>query len=234
MPQALITDTRLYVETPEGADLPLDPAGVGVRAVAYLIDFIIRAAIIFGIGMAIGIAGKFGEGLFLILLFLIEWFYPIYFEVWKNGATPGKKQTGIMVVNEDGTPVNFSGSLIRNLLRVVDSFPALLYMTGIISCMCSSKFQRLGDHAAGTIVVYAQPERVRPEIDIKGKYPVPADFTTDEQRALMAFAERSKSLSLDRQRELADVLKPLITEEDTIKTIKQMANTLSGIAGTKQ
>lgn len=228
MQPVLITDTRLYIETPEGADLPLDPAGVGVRVAAFFIDLLIRWALIFVIGSVLEYTGDFGLGIFSIIYFVIEWFYPVFFEVWRNGATPGKKSMGILVVNDDGTPVNFSTSLIRNLLRVIDSFPVILYVVGLVSCLSSKNFKRLGDYAAGTLVIYAQPKYARPLIDEKGKASVPADFDTEEQRALIAFAERSRTLSLDRQRELADVLAPLIKEKDRIKAIKQMANALAG------
>jgi uncharacterized RDD family membrane protein YckC len=226
--QLTITDTRLHIETPEGAELPMDPAGVGVRIAAFLIDLLIRAAIIMVVGTGLEFAGDFGGGIFLMLFFLIEWFYPVYFEVWRKGATPGKKNMGILVVNDDGTPVNFSTSLIRNLLRVIDSFPIIFYMPALVSCLCSKNFKRLGDYAAGTLVIYAQPKHKRPEFDVKGKTAVPTDFNTEEQRALIAFAERSRNLSQDRQKELADVLAPLIYADDRIKTIKQMANSLAG------
>ena len=228
MQQIQITDTRLHIETPEGTDLPLDPAGVGVRIAAFFIDLLIRAAMVFSIGSILAYAGNFGTGIHFIVFFTIEWFYPVVFEVWRNGATPGKQSMGILVVNDDGTPVNFSASLIRNLLRVVDSFPAFFYVVALTSCLSSKNFKRLGDFAAGTLVIYAQPKYKRPLIEEKGKATVPADFDVEEQRAIIAFAERSRSLSLDRQRELADVLAPVLVEGDRIKTIKQMANTLAG------
>lgn len=206
----------------------MDPAGVGVRIAAFLLDLLIRIAVLAVLIPILGYTGDFGSGIFLIIFFLIEWFYPVFFEVWRNGVTPGKKTMGILVVNDDGTPVNFSTSMIRNLLRVVDSFPLIFYSVALVSCLCSSKFKRLGDYAAGTLVVYAQPKHQRPDIDVIGKAAVPADFNTEEQRALLAFAERSRNLSLDRQKELADVLAPLIRDEDRIKTIKQMANALAG------
>lgn len=241
-----ITDTRLHIETPEGTDLPLDPAGVGVRTVAFLIDLLIRFAIMFALGFVLAYLGDFGVGMWLILFFLIDWFYPVYFEVWRKGATPGKKNVGILVVNDDGTPVKLTSSLIRNLLRFIDNFPIIpmpmfgiglipfpSYVVGVFTIASGKSFKRLGDYAAGTLVVYAQPQFKRPEIDEHGKAAVPADFDIDEQRALIAFAERSRTLSLDRQRELADVLAPVINDSERIKTIKQMANSLVG-AGEKR
>ncbi len=224
----IITETRDYIETPEGADLPLDPAGPGVRIAAFGIDLLIRLAIVLVLSFFLGYIDEFGLGVFFIVVFVIEWFYPVYFEVWRNGSTPGKKVMGILVVNEDASPINFAGSLLRNLLRVIDSFPVILYVPALICCLCTRKFQRLGDLAAGTLVVYMQPKRARPQSDEKGKTTVPADFNLEEQRALIAFAERSRSLSYERQQELAEVLAPILKTDNRIRCIKQMANTLIG------
>jgi len=246
------TDTRIYIETPEGAALPLDPAGAGVRMMAHLVDWLIKAAAFFVLLMILifvfGFSGlnslDFGTGLFLILSFFIVWFYPVYFEVWREGASPGKKRAGILVVSDDGTPVSFSASIIRNLLRFVDAFTAVIfifgfpvaggYTVGVISSLSNTKFKRLGDLAAGTMVIYKHMENSKPSIDEKGHHPVPADFTTDEQRALLAFAERSKFLSTERQEELADVLKPVLPQENRVQLIHKMANTLVGTSGSEK
>jgi uncharacterized RDD family membrane protein YckC len=223
----LILDTRLALETPEGATLPLTPAGVGVRAVALIIDFLIKSvamAIIFGI---FALIGKAGVGIALIIAFLLEWFYPVYFEVWQQGCTPGKKIMHIRVINDDGTPVTFGASLLRNLLRVADFLP-LMYVAGIVTSVMNREFKRLGDLVAGTLVVYEAEPLIRPDAQVKGQLPIPPDFTTDEQRALLAFAERSKGLSGERQSELAAILLPILTTDEPVIAIKLMANTLVG------
>ena len=76
----------------------------------------------------LGALGKFGWGLFLILWFALEWLYPTVFEVYFGGATPGKKSLGLIVLHDDGTPVQLAASFTRNLLRAVDFFPALYGM----------------------------------------------------------------------------------------------------------
>ncbi|HSX50870.1 MAG TPA: RDD family protein, partial [Cellvibrio sp.] len=176
--------------------------------------------------------GRMGTGLALILTFLLEWFYPVFFEVSRQGRTPGKKWMGIRVVNDDGTPITFGPSLLRNLLRFVDFLP-MLYLTGIITSLCNRQFKRLGDLAAGSMVIYEAPPAKEPSFEVRGQLPVPADFSTDEQRALLAFAERSKYLSAERQRELATILLPVIVTsntgvQDPVIAIKQMANTMIG------
>jgi uncharacterized RDD family membrane protein YckC len=223
----LILDTRLSLETPEGATLPLAPAGLGARFLAFLIDTLIKMAASICVFVVLSIFDRMGTGLALILTFLLEWFYPVYFEVWRQGRTPGKQNLRIRVVNDDGSPVTFGPSLLRNLLRVVDFLP-LGYVTGCITSICNPRFKRLGDLVAGTLVVYDAEPLTQPDFDIKGRLPVPTDFTTDEQRALLAFAERSKRLSPERQSELAGILHPLLKTDEPVIAIKQIANTMVG------
>jgi uncharacterized RDD family membrane protein YckC len=223
----LLLDTRQSLETPEGALLPLTPAGFGVRVLAQLLDILIRYGIVTVIFIVLSLLGRMGTGIALILAFLLEWFYPVYFEVSRQGRTPGKKWMGIRVVNDDGTPITFGPSLLRNLLRFVDFLP-MLYLTGIVASLCNRQFKRLGDLAAGSMVIYEAPPAHEPSFEIRGQLPVPTDFSTDEQRALLAFAERSKYLSAERQSELASILLPVIGSKDPVIAIKQMANTMVG------
>jgi uncharacterized RDD family membrane protein YckC len=223
----LLLDTRQSLETPEGALLPLTPAGFGVRVLAQLLDILIRYGIVIVLYIVLSLLGKMGTGMALILAFLLEWFYPVYFEVSRQGRTPGKKWMGIRVVNDDGTPITFGPSLLRNLMRFVDFLP-MLYLTGIIASLCNRQFKRLGDLAAGSMVIYEAPPAREPSFEVRGQLPVPADFSTDEQRALLAFAERSKYLSAERQSELATILLPVIGSKDPVIAIKQMANTMVG------
>lgn len=223
----MLLDTRQSLETPEGALLPLTPAGFGVRVLAQLLDVMIRLGITLVVTIVFSLLGRMGMGIALILIFLLEWFYPVFFEIARHGRTPGKKWMGIRVVNDDGTPITFGPSLLRNLLRAVDFLP-LAYLTGIIASLCNRQFKRLGDLAAGSMVIYDAPPLREPSFEVRGQMPVPADFSTDEQRALLAFAERSKFLSAERQRELADILQPVINAKDPVIAIKQMANTMVG------
>lgn len=90
------------------------------------------------------------------MLFLLEWFYPIIFEVYRQGQTPGKKVMAIKVLQDNGIPVGWPTSLIRNLLRAVDFLP-MMYGFGVVSMLIARNFRRLGDLAAGTLVVYVEP-----------------------------------------------------------------------------
>lgn len=226
MDRHLITDTRITLETPEGADLPLYPAGFWVRTLAYSLDWLIRAIVVIALSIALGGSGL-GQALGLIAYFLLEWFYPVAFEVWLGGQTIGKKALCLKVIHDDGTPVTFASSLIRNLLRVVDMLP-IFYVTGIIASVCNREFKRIGDLAAGTMVVYAHPQAAQPVLEAVGSRPVPDDINTDEQRALLAFAQRSQTMTDARQQELAAMLNPLLNTADPVNCIKQMSNYIVG------
>lgn len=197
-------DTSRQYETPEGIDLEMRIAGPVVRACAWAIDMAIRAGLYAVIAMLFGFLGGVGIAFILIGVFLVEWFYPVIFEV-RRGATPGKKSMGIQVIHDNGTPVSLSSSLIRNLLRTADFFP-FFYGFGLLSMLFNREFKRLGDMAAGTLVVYDDKlgER-KPLPDVAAVRP-PANLTGDEQHTLLAFAERSNLLSDERQVELADIL----------------------------
>jgi uncharacterized RDD family membrane protein YckC len=152
---------------------------------------------------------KVGNGIYLIFYFLLEWFYCVFFEMFKNGMTPGKKAFNIQVVHDDGTPLGWGASILRNIIRAVDFFP-FAYLFGIISMTTSAGFKRLGDHAGATLVVYRPLLPRRPQIDQNGTRPAPYLFELDEQQAILAFAERSKQLSPSRQQELANILEPIL------------------------
>lgn len=221
-------DTRDYIETPEGALLPLAAAGILVRAYAYLIDWSIRLLALALISMALGFGGHFGRGLILICYFLSEWFYPVVFEVWFGGATPGKRLMGLKVVNDDGTPIGFSPSLLRNLLMAADFLP-LFYMAGIVSSLCHRQFKRLGDIAAGTLVIHRPRLAPPPRLDASlGVLPIPLKLLTREQRAIVNFAERCDQLAPARQRELARQLGHLLPADQPVVALLQMANTIAG------
>jgi uncharacterized RDD family membrane protein YckC len=206
-------DTTVLVETPEGIDLRAEVAGVVPRALAYTIDFLLRAIVIFILLMTLAFTGKGGVGITLIVFFLLEWFYPVYFEVYKNGQTIGKKIFSIKVVHDDLTPIRFSASLTRNLLRAADFLP-MFYMFGIITSLVSGKFQRLGDLAAGTLVVYKQEQSyISSDIDeIKAITPV-GRMSPSLQGAFVDFCLGKGDISLSRQEELANIIRERIPEK---------------------
>jgi uncharacterized RDD family membrane protein YckC len=220
-------DTLREVQTPEGIDLHLPVAGLVSRARAWLIDALIRG-VIYAILALVLRFGKTGVGLYLLALFIIEWFYPVLFEVLRGGQTPGKRAYGLAVINDDGTPVRWSGSLIRNLLRMVDFLP-VMYGFGIVSILLNRDFKRLGDLAAGTLVVY-QETRAGGGAPPKGD-PLrpPYALTLEEQQAVIAFAERSGSLTAERSEELAQLSGPLVAgAARPVESLYAMAKWLMG------
>ena len=195
-------DTSRDVPTPEGIELSLRLAGPTARAGAWLIDLIVRVAAIAVLGMVMGILGKFGAGLMLITWFALEWLYPTAFEVWHSGATPGKRSLGLVVLHDDGTPIRLPASLTRNLLRAVDFMP-VLYGFGLVSMLLSRDFKRLGDIAAGTVVVYREAAAQHAAVPHAPPVPPPLALPLAEQRAILDLATRSGSLTAERAEELA-------------------------------
>lgn len=206
----MLDSTRLR-ETPEGIDISFAPAGPVIRSAAWVIDFLIRFTIYFCGAIVLGMLGQdLGTGLILILFFAVEWLYPIIFEA-RSGQTPGKKQMGIRVINDDGTPPGWQECMVRNLIRFVDFLP-LFYGVGLISCFLNKDFKRLGDLAAGTLVVHDpikknDKELVPPNI---AAHPLALNLQLEEQQAMVQFAERHRLLTPSRQQELANIIAPLI------------------------
>jgi uncharacterized RDD family membrane protein YckC len=201
-------DTLRQVETPEGVALNLHCAGMVPRALAWLLDFLIRGAGVVALTSALGLLGGAGAGVAMVLMFLVFWAYPIAFELLYDGQTPGKRTFGLKVVNDNGTPVTWLPSVVRNLMRTVDMMPAL-YGFGLASGLADPHGRRLGDHVAGTLVVYAGEARSRPPAPDAAPQRPPLALQLDEQRAIIAFAERAPQTTPERQAELADVLEPV-------------------------
>jgi uncharacterized RDD family membrane protein YckC len=200
-------DTAYSIETPEGVSLELHPAGPVSRGGAWIVDALIRGLLYTLLFFVLALTGATGIGILLVLFFLLEWFYPVYFEIAK-GATPGKAAFGMQVVHSNGTPVAWQASMIRNLLRAVDFLP-FMYGFGLTSMLLNSRFQRLGDLAAGTLVIYA-PKR-RPFLALADSDPEqpPAGLTRKQQQAIIGFSERLDRLSDSRKQELASHLSPI-------------------------
>lgn len=226
----LMLDTRQAVATPEGVDLMLVPAGVVARGSAFLIDLLIRIALVGMVSVALGMLGALGMGLLLLLVFLVEWFYPVAFELLNHGATPGKKSMGLCVVESDGRPVGFSASVIRNLLRTADFLP-LLFGFGLLFMLFHPRFQRLGDLAAGTLVVWTPEALKAPLLPVAPVLAPPARLRLAEQQALIAFAERSPRLSPERQQELAGLLTPLTQTPDAEEGVRRLQGMARWLAG---
>jgi uncharacterized RDD family membrane protein YckC len=204
-----VLDTVVAAETPEGILLELRPAGLSARFNAFALDFLVRILIGYAAFIvAIPLMGRFSLGLLTVLIFLLEWFYPVVFELSRSGATPGKSMFGIKVVMDNGLPVTPAASFTRNLLRVADFLP-LLFGAAIVSMLLRQDSKRLGDLAAATIVVH-QPLRP-PKVKLDNVAPVsPARLLAPgDQAALVALAARAPTLTVERLDELAALAAPV-------------------------
>ncbi len=213
-------DTRRQVETPEGLALGLRLAGVLPRAAALVLDTLVRAVFYILVSLALISLGTMGEGLLLLVIFVTEWLYFVILEVKFNGVTPGKHWIGLRVLHDDGTPVGWNASLVRNFMRAVDFLP-LFYGFGILSSTLSPSFRRLGDWAAGTVVVHdpsaeakrRERKKRRSTQSKEGSQmtavPPPLVMDREEQGALLAFVQRRDQWSDARAQELSDILEPI-------------------------
>jgi len=149
-------EDRISIPTPEGVELELVLAGVGSRLVAGLVDFLVKGAILLALWLigdaAGGDQGGFVVAVLIVASFVVYFGYDVAFETLASGRTPGKRAAGLRVVRLGGEPVGFVSSAVRNLLRLVDSLPGI-YAVGAVSILFSHRNQRLGDLAAGTLVV---------------------------------------------------------------------------------
>ena len=228
-------DTLYEIETPEGIDLTVQLAGPVPRLLAYAVDLFYRTLILIALGIALAFAGKAGVGFWLLGSFLLEWFYPVIFEVLRNGQTPGKRAFSLAVVNDNLTPVTWGASIMRNLLRFADFLP-FGYCAGILSITCSRYFQRLGDFAAGTIVIYRAPVDSAKTLPAVPPAPPPRGLQLADQQAIVSLTERSSELSMSRQQELADLLQPITgrSGQDGVQQLHAIGRWLLGARDTGQ
>jgi len=225
-----VLDTVRRVATPEGVEITLRVAGPVPRALAYSLDLLLRGAVMFALMIAVSALGNFGSAIMLLTAFLLEWLYPVLFEVLSAGATPGKRAMGLIVLNDDGTPVRWPASLTRNLLRAIDFLP-FLYFIGFVAMVANRDFKRLGDLAANTLVVYRDEKSAAASIPEAGPIAPSIPLTLAEQRTLLDFSERSNRLTAERAAELAEIVAPLTTGHSgpaAVQHIVGIANHLVG------
>lgn len=146
-------DDRLTLANAEGIDLDLRLAGIGSRGVALIVDLVLQTVVLFLAGLVASAFDSWGVAFFAIVAFLVLLGYPILAEGLAGGRTFGKALMQIAVVSTDGTPITFLAAVIRNVVRLVDSLPGT-YFVAIASALSTRRSQRVGDLAAGTIVIH--------------------------------------------------------------------------------
>jgi uncharacterized RDD family membrane protein YckC len=146
---------RLTIRTPENVAFHFELAGIGSRAVAYVADVLVMGLVLGLLGAALSIVGIAFSGLaaalYFVAAFAVQWGYGTGFEL-VHGRTPGKRLAGIRVVQQNGLPITPAQAAIRNLARVVDMLPGA-YLVGAASALLDRRGRRMGDLAAGTVVV---------------------------------------------------------------------------------
>jgi uncharacterized RDD family membrane protein YckC len=165
---------KLTIETPEQIPLEFALAGIGSRFLALAVDTLIQAALVLilfvaalfifaGLNLFSSPVGIWLSALGVLMVFLLQSGYFIFFEAAWNGQTPGKRHMHLRVIKDSGRPITTYDSFARNLLRIIDSLPGL-YAVGIVSMLMSSQNKRLGDYVAGTVVVHERPLEQQAEV----------------------------------------------------------------------
>lgn len=154
---------RLAVLTPENVEFEFEPAGLAERALAWVLDAIVSAAALFLCAIVVVPFGVLSPGVaaavFFVAAFLLQWWYGALCEHFFRGRTPGKAALRLRVLQQSGLRITFAQAVVRNLLRIVDLLPGF-YLVGAVSVLLDGSSRRLGDLAAGTVVVR---ERRAPE-----------------------------------------------------------------------
>lgn len=179
-------DDRFVVETPENIRFGYDVADIGSRFLAVLIDsliqsvlylFLLIGGIIVGAGLTQVELPPFAEVLITVVLtlfvFLIQFGYFIFLEIFMAGQTPGKRLFNLRVVKDNGYPLSPLDSIIRNVVRIIDFFP-IAYGLGVITMFLNRRAKRLGDFAAGTIVVKMRDQIKLNDIQVVARAVEPA------------------------------------------------------------
>lgn len=219
-------DNVISVETTLGIEMNLVPAGVVVRILANALDMTILIIVMTAVSAAIAAMqlGRFGVGVSYLLTFVLFNFYFVFFDLFNNGRSPGKGVFLLRTIHDDGTPIRLTASLIRNLLRWIDFLP-LAFLSGIASMAITDGYRRIGDLAAGTLVVYERGYTERADRKVGDAIESPVALTADEKRIFQEFIDRLDQLSEDRAEVLADSLYPITKQRG-----KEALSTVVGIA----
>ena len=212
-------DTRIEIVTPENIGFQYRIAGPFRRLPAYLIDLAIRVGVavvaLIAIGIFFGLAQieGVGIGLWLLMLFLMDWFYGGFFETIWNGQTPGKRIMHIRVLSSDGQAINALQAVLRNVLRAADMLP-FGYLLGLMTASMNDRFQRLGDLACRTMVVIEERQWLGGVAQVQDHFvnrlasEIPVGFQPDRTLAqtLAAYVGRRLNFPPARREQLAQYL----------------------------
>jgi uncharacterized RDD family membrane protein YckC len=205
--------------TPEAVKLNADVAGIGSRSIALIVDTFIQGLLllpVFLLPFGSQLDGGMETVVLILILFLVLWLYYPAFEFAWRGQTPGKRFQGIRVVRTNGQPAGLAPILVRNLIRIVDVMT--LPFLAVISMFITRRSQRLGDLAAGTMVVHDRKLKAPTILDLRASGdPVLLTLDTSglnerDYTVMRTFLERRHGLDMKARQELAHRLATRIRE----------------------
>lgn len=196
----------ITVITPANIEVEYKLAGVGARIAALIIDSLLQltatalfGGILFSINRHTGYMARYSTilAIFLVISFLIYFGYFIVCEMIMNGQTIGKRMFGLRVIRDNGQPIEFAQSLLRGIIR---STLDMMYV-GLFVILFSKKHKRLGDMAAGTIVVieryntqFFDPMFEVQNWDMPDFLPPLMDMTPEERAIVVDWLRRRETL----------------------------------------
>jgi uncharacterized membrane protein SpoIIM required for sporulation len=214
----VLQDRQVDVETPEHVAIGYELADLGSRFTALLLDvvllvvaqvgiFLLILTVGWGLGDAVAALEGVGMAIIVAASFVMQWGYFVLYEGLRDGQTPGKRKMGIRVVQDGGYPVTLQGSAVRNLIRIIDIQPVTSCMVGGLCMTLHPQTKRLGDLAAGTVVVRDRtgqhiPEETPQAAAAQG----PPRLTDEEFAALSMFVDRRHDLQAAVRGQLARTL----------------------------
>jgi uncharacterized RDD family membrane protein YckC len=217
----------ITVVTPENITVTYQAAGFASRFLAFVIDAFLQLLLILAISTlaryAGMILGSLASASATISTFVVLLFYPSIFESLWNGRTPGKRVLGLRVMRDGGYPINFTAAMVRNILKYVADlgiFPLpgamilLFGLPGLVTSFFSKEYRRIGDYAAGTVVVmdegvspFGTPHASEPSPAVQFYLPYVRNLdrlTLEEYRVLRRFVARRKDLEIAVQAALGE------------------------------
>ena len=210
-------DATVRLMTPERIVFEYPLGGPFRRFTASMVDLCLLALLVVGavaVSLLLSLGAASGMGPVLVAYFLLSWGYGAFCEGVFNGQTPGKRALGLRVVSERGVPITGAQAVLRNLVGAVDGLVPFFFMLGLSSMLLSGKFQRLGDLAAGTMVIIEQRQprlgllriqepRVRAIVD---RLPVRIAAGSNLARALSDYVRRRHRFGRALREEMAESL----------------------------
>jgi len=207
-------DTTVRLITPERIAFNHVVAGPFRRSIAYLIDLVVMGLLslaVLVVALIIALGAPSGLGLYFVALFGLQFGYGAFCEGLFNGQTVGKWLLGIRVVSVEGLSITGAQAFLRNLLWAFDGLAPFAYLPAILCMMLTSRFQRLGDLAAGTMVVVEDRPRRGGVIRIEEPavqallphLPARIEAGPELARALSDYVKHRSRFSPERREEMA-------------------------------